>query len=209
MTTEIATVDERPTELGLVIPAGADIMRLSAADLFASAESFEVEGYGLVSDKMTLIGVPFVVVGVRYQKPVEVKNGPARDYVTLESIIGTSAMIAEAEERGLIPGGKCAWKPEERVVINDGSTGIRRQVTKMLQSAGLLNVGEVTDDSSYDRSWIDWESFSQDNGKDGEQMAPYFTRNPNGNQLIIKAFRGLRVSQYTNEYTDEGVTFYL
>jgi hypothetical protein len=207
LTTELATETRRT---GFVLPADTDIMRISQAELDSSEEFYEIPGFGLVTDKKTVIGLPFSILGVTFQKPVKDKANEygERDYVTLRCVVHDAAHIADALRRGLIPSGEAAYDPEERIVINDGSTGIRRQIVKMLHSAKLIDIGAIESEFSYDKPWTQWESFSQSEFQ-GEDEVPGFTKNHNGNQLHIKARRGLRASVYSNEYAEDAVTFYL
>jgi hypothetical protein len=206
MTAELATETRRT---GFVIPADADIMRITQAELDANEEFYEVPGFGLVSDKMTAVGLPFSIIGLTFHVPVKDKANDfgERDYVTCRSIVHDEDRLTEAVQRGWIPSGKPAYDPGERIVINDGSTGIRRQLVQMLHSWGLINVGTIEKTSDWDKPWTQWDSFS-DSIMEGETMVPNFDKNHNGNRFVVKVRRGLRVSEYTNDYGD-GVTFYL
>jgi hypothetical protein len=76
-------------------------------------------------------------------------------------------------------------------VYNDGSTGIRRQVVAYLAHKGLIpEAYKETPDAPI---WVATEDESKD---------PTFI-------VRFLAPRGLRVSDYKNEYTNEGRTFYL
>jgi hypothetical protein len=76
-------------------------------------------------------------------------------------------------------------------VYNDGSTGIRRQVVAYLASKGLIP--EAYKENPDASIWVATEDDTKD---------PTFI-------LRFLAPRGLRVSDYKNDYTDEGRTFYL
>lgn len=208
MSTELATETRRT---GFVLPADADIMRVSQEELDSNEEFYEIPGFSLVSDKMSVVGLPFSILGVTYQQPVADKANDwgQRDYVSLQCVVTNQNGIDDALRRGLIPSGEAAYDAGERILINDGSTGIRRQITKLLHGFGLINVGTVESDHDFDKPWVQWdmdefEQFEQQ----GDVIVPSFTRNHNGNRLHFKVRRGLRVSDYTNDY-GEGVTFYL
>lgn len=201
----IAVVEE--TENALALTPDADLMNVNYADLNAG-ETYKIPGWDLVDNKDHLMGVPFFIVGVTFQMPVADKARPSgeRDYVSCRAIIGDQEALDEATQRGWIPG-KLAFKPEERVLFNDGSTGIRRDIVKILHSAGLINVGHDGDPGRFDLPWTQWESFSQ-SALQGENLVPEFVSNHRGNLFTIKARRGVRRSDYTNEYGDS-TTYYL
>lgn len=205
---EIAKTGE--TENALALSADVDLMNVSFADLNES-DQYRIPGWDLVDNKDLLLGVPFIIVGVTFQMPVadKARFGGFRDYVSCRAVIGDEAALKEADERGWIPG-KLAFKPEERVLFNDGSTGIRRDIVRILDSAGLIKVGnEVLEGGGnrYDLPWTMWDSFSQ-SAQQGENVVPEFTTNHRGNLFALKARRGLRRSDYTNEYGDS-TTYYL
>lgn len=203
---EIAVRDE--SEIAVALSSDTDLMNVSYADIKNAGEFYKIPGWDLVSDKDMLLGVPFIIVGVTFQMPVADKARPAgkRDYVSCRAIIGDKDDLAEAEERGWIPG-KLAFKPEERILFNDGSTGIRRDVVKILDAAGLIKLGHEDDPARYDLPWTEWEECKQ-MAQQGENLVPEFTTNHRGNLFTIQARRGLRRSDYTNEYGD-ATTYYL
>lgn len=200
-------VKNEETENALALPADVDLMNVSFDEL-AQSDQYRIPGWDLVDNKDLLMGVPFCIVGVTFQIPVSDKARPAgeRDYVSCRAVIGSEAMLTEAQDRGWIPG-KLAFKPEERILFNDGSTGIRRDIVKILQSAELINVGHEDDKNRFDLPWTQWESFSQ-SAEQGNNIVPEFTTNHRGNLFTIMARRGVRKSEYSNEYGD-AVTYYL
>lgn len=202
---EIAKVEEQ--ENALAVASDADLMNISYAELDAS-DQYRIPGWDLVDNKDFLMGVPFMIVGVTFQMPVADKARPsgARDYVSCRAVIGNDDALAEAVERGWIPG-KLAFKPEERILFNDGSTGIRRDIVKILHSANLIDVGHEDNPTRFDLPWTEWKSFSQ-SAMQGENVVPEFISNHRGNLFTIKARRGVRKSEYSNEYGD-AVTYYL
>src|SRR5690349_6910943 len=112
--TELAT---RADNGGMIIPADADVMSVGYADLLGSGEFYAVPGFGLVDDKMTLCGVPHIIIGVTYQKCTSARP---RGYVSLRGLIADQARLDEAKRRGWIPNnGEIAFNAEERIVYND------------------------------------------------------------------------------------------
>lgn len=194
-----------------VIPAGADVTQLNYRDLVNSEQVYRIPGFGLVTDKATLIGVPHIIVGVTFQMPLADKSNEfgARDYVTLRAMVGDEEALNEALERGWIPGNKSPFRANELICYNDGSTGIRRDVVKMLDSAKLITVGneDTVAANRYDAPWSLWTEFTQ-SVQQGENVVPEFVNNHNGQQFLIHSNRGLRASSYTNEFGDS-TTYYL
>lgn len=198
---------------GMTIPADADVMAVGYADLIGSGEFYAVPGFGLVDDKDQLCGVPHIIIGVTYQKCTPQRP---RGYVSLRGLIGDQAALDEAKRRHWIPNdGEIAFNPEERIVYNDGSTGIRRQITQLLDKWGLIAVGNENyngEDENYptrfDLPWTEWDSFSQSE-RQGDEDVPSFQTNHMGNLFALKVGRGLRKSEYSNDKATDAVTYYL
>ncbi len=172
-----------------------------------------IQSATLEQDKMSLIGVPMVITRVTY-RPRAAKM--ERGYVSVEAVIGDVPHILQAVTRGWIPGVErivdFPFSPEELIVFNDGSTGIRRQLTFLLHGAGELNIGKYKEtsrvgvDSAFDRDWSQWESFKTatiQKVNDAEIEIPDFQG------LQIFAPHGLRVSEYTADGVGDATTFYL
>lgn len=161
-------------------------------------------------DKFTLIGVPMVITRVTY-RPKEGKT--ERGFVSCEAVIADTAHIQQAIRRGWIPGVETMeefrFLPEELVIFNDGGTGVRRQITMMLQSAGLLDIGDFEDGdwSAFDRDWSEWNSFATSTRQklgDTDQQIDV----PDFQGLKIFAVHGLRASDYTTDGI-KALTWYL
>lgn len=164
----------------------------------------------LEQDKMSLVGVPMVITRVTY-RPKAAKT--ERGFVSVEAVIADVPHITQAIRRGWIPGverfDQFHFTPEELVVFNDGSTGIRRQLTLMLDSAGSLNIGDRVEgmNSEFDRDWSEWDSYtSYSTQKITEDQ---HIEIPDFKDLRIFAPRGLRVSNYTADGIGDATTFYL
>jgi hypothetical protein len=165
--------------------------RLSFDDRLQNATIIESAS---LEDKKPLIGVPMLITRVTYRPKGKMQE---RGYVSVEAMIGDLKRLENAIRRGWIPNvtsiDNFAYDPEETVVFNDGGTGIRRQLTMILHSAGLLDIGQVLDDGSFDQDWTGWDSFSsvgkQKIGDDEIEI-------PDFRGLDIYARRGLRASQY-------------
>lgn len=214
--TDVANMVREETRLA--VHDGA-VHTLSFSELL-DLESFVIDGFTEVG-KDELQGVPHVVTGVTFWTP---KRNPdktlQRGFVSVECTIGDANALDIALRRGWIPNktsqDQLLFSPNERVVYNDGSTGVRRQLVQILHDAKLIDVGtrDVTDASRFDVPWLEWESFTQftTQGKDSDGqdiIVPSIKTKPNGNPLIIVVPRGLVKSEYSNSYTDDGVTYFL
>jgi hypothetical protein len=179
-----------------------------------------VDEAGVEKEKERLIGVPFAITKVTYHSDFKKSD---RGYVTLEGFIAPMHALQEAVSRGWIPDvssvSELLYKPGEKIKINDGSTGIRRDVTQILHNCGSIDVGTVTERADFDRSWTEWNGWdgtqtAEENGakdpktKEVEKIAiPCITRNAKtGKPLLILATHGLRAS-YMEDY--ETTVYYL
>lgn len=172
----------------------------------------------LEKEKLALCGVPHVITKVTYHADEKFPKG----YITCHGVIGPEELLQEAVKRGWVgvstQGGftpyatreQLVWTAGEAIKYNDGSTGIRRQVTGMLHNLGVIDVGTVASPDDFDRHFTDWVSFSQhsfENDKTGEKMPiPEITQDAQGRPLVIVARHGLRAS-WMKEY--ETNVFYL
>lgn len=202
-----------------IVPADSRALNLS--DELSFAELLEVDQHyklkGLTkAAKGELMGVPLIVTGITWW----VSDIPNKDFVALEAVVGNYQILAETVRLGrvsVLRDGKSSVitdveelvvHPEERIVFNDGSTGVRRQVTQLCHAEGLINVGTVASDSDYDKSFMEWDSFNEFREQGSHGNVPTVTKNRNGQPFILRALRGLYLSEYTNEY-GKGMTYYL
>lgn len=159
-----------------------------------------VEGFDLVKGdaKGTLIGVPFIIVGATY-RPGIAQGQRKANYVSLELVTADDKTLSDRLRAGRILNNRgevvreLLVNPNETLVINDGSTGIARQVTEYLHLKGLINVGAIPagtptggemGTSPYDRYFEEWPAGGDAAGK--------------GLSFLLKCPRGLRVSEYQN-----------
>jgi hypothetical protein len=202
------------TTIGRMAPTAANVHTLSFAELI-ELDSHVIDGFTEV-DKSEMLGVPHVITSMTFWYPKKDQRG----FVSVECTAGDANALETALRRGWIPNktmlSELMFSPNERVLYNDGSTGIRRQLVELLESARLLDVGnrDIRDRSRFDKSWLEWESFSQHttqgNNDSGEPViVPSFRENANGQPLLVIVPRGLHVSQYSNDHTDEGETYFL
>lgn len=95
-----------------VEPNAVSLKDYSYEALTQMPEAWETSGFAVV-DKEELIGVPFVVVGVTFRQSDQNNVG----YVSLEAIT----------------------EKNEKVVVNDGGTGIFKQVVHLCVTQGIFN----------------------------------------------------------------------
>jgi hypothetical protein len=219
------------TDLGIT---PKDLNTVSYDVLMADGNlAYELESSGLLG-KQALVGVPFVITGVTYQyvEPLPAatvaklkKAGkPAEDprgFVSIDAVVGNVPALERAIKRGAVPGvddvKALPVDPEERIVFNDGGTGIRRQITMLLDQAGIITVGNGEPaanrrlDRRFDLPWWKWEvkPSAENMVEMGENTIPHITRNHVGTQLLIPARRGLHVSRYSDDVFGDAETYYL
>lgn len=175
----------------------------SFSELARDAE-YVAEGFD-VADQANLEGIPFAIV------EITVRDGKPRDkkptnYASLCVVTADVATLTHRIRSGFL---KADWplSPNTTYVINDGSTGIYRQVIAFLhEKAKLIDIGPVgketgggVGESPYDRYRGEWVR-----GK--EEAEKGFHGRP-----IWLCPRGLRRSEYVNESTgsDGATTWYI
>lgn len=174
-------------------------------------------------NKVELIGVPFIITRAIFYLPKPKQIGMmtchARiaDEQRLTRLIKAGRIFTAPDPEGdlhcVTTLDEMTIDPEEEVVFNDGSTGVRRTVVETLATQfGLLEVKAAEGDmkSAYDYPWTAWKTWDANNaGKQGDYDIPDFTRDKNGRPFILYCPRGMRRSVYDNESADNAVTFYL
>lgn len=154
---------------------------------------YQSRGFRLV-DKEALIGVPFVVVGITYRPGIAKPGTEEGDYVSVECVVADKDTLLTPPVQDMLPADLRVFG-NEPVVFNDGSTGVRRTITELLQTIGLIAVGtgKNKDEYPFDRPFQIW-----DNGQD--RATAGFTKNDDefGGRGMYVALRGLRLSEYPN-----------
>ena len=170
---------------------------------WADPEADEVEGSDLLKDAalFELVGVPFRGTKVIFRDGIQRKGSPYRDdYASLELIVAPASVIARDATRietrrksaGLALVGMA--HSDEQLVINDGSTGIYRQIVQYLAAKGHIVLPDGNEEGEkgetiYDLPRSQWFA--------GAQAAT------DGIEIKLNCSRGLRFSVYSNEYTGE------
>lgn len=170
----------------------------------------------ILETKLRLIGVPFVITNVTYRPGAYKRRGEIMpdDYVSLE--VHTAP---EAEYRNVVRLREKAAEslpqfdandfvmPESFVVVNDSSTGIKRQITGYLAHKGLVGVdADELPELNELMGALGTNVFDQntDEWKFGRERAL------KGINTRLICWRGLRASVYEIENASESsVTFYL
>jgi len=201
------------------------IHELSPAEL-DGLPGLSIDGLAVV-DKGWLLGVPFNVTAVTFWTPAADKtpSGYRMGYVSCEATIGDIRSLERQIARGRVLErvgnetriiknvDELAFYPGERVVFNDESTGIRRTIVGWLVKYDMVKIPESHpqyEGNRLDMPWPLWDSFRESTPQGEGTIVPRFTRMPSGNPFLIHCLRGLRVSEYSNEYTagDTALTYY-
>lgn len=218
----MSEIDVRST--GIVVPA----QRSYFDDLIENAAVRDSGVLVLTGQEAFLIGCPLVVKGVTI-RPSEIKNavtGKHGTYVSLELVIGNERAMTSVR---FTPAPDFPWEPEESIILNDGSTGLKRQVLSYLQANNAIDVRNGSEKavvaggkigiSYFDRLPTEWNGIDVENIPGVEcnitsdtEFSVYIPLDGNGSDgsgiRPIFARRGLRVSEYANEYTQSGETYY-
>jgi hypothetical protein len=160
-----------------------------------------------------LKGVPFVITGVTFRQsdfmnPVT-KTNPY--YVSLELVTGDESAFAKARKRKRIDE-TCTVDPGERLVFNEGGTGVYRQIVGLMEGLGWITLPEGPEGGAYGESRLDTTP-------DQWVFTPAYTGletrfTPDGETVVtapvrVYCERGIRISEYENDYTKDGKTRYL
>jgi hypothetical protein len=205
--------------------SGLDVVEASYDELM-QVPGFMAAGATIVS-KGWLLGVPHIVTSATFWTPKESKQGVRMGMVSLEAVVAGVDILdrqirlgrvlerldsdGKSETRVIKSVDELGFYPGERIVYNDESTGIRRMVVQWLHKTELItlpkNPPKGYDGNPLDMPWTMWDAFAE-NTTQGELVVPRFTKLKSGNPFLIHAPRGLRVSEYANDFTDEGLTYY-
>lgn len=177
-----------------------------------AGESREIFGADLEKGDL-LIGVPFCAIEFTYRPGiVNVRTGDMMFYVSIDIITGPSEDIARAIRRGRIPEANAGMiEPGEHLVFNEGGTGVYRQTVAYLEDTGRIQIkGDLPKEGRYGESRYDIPPSKWNVNEDGTDFRADDAGNPTlGFPVRILCPRGLRVSNYENEYSKSAVTRYL
>jgi len=179
----------------------------------------EILGYDLARDETAndLVGVPFVITRVVFRPGVmrdkvlqayvscEVRIAPQLDLRAINARRESSRLPRLTDLEALVFG------PNAHMVFNDGSTGVYRQMVKYLFGKGFIvlktpvtEVGQYGE-SSFDQPPNQWREIREgESVKDEKGWVDYSA------PILLYCPRGLRLSQYENEYAPTGaITRYI
>lgn len=174
----------------------------------------QVDGHALEKDKDNLIGLPFIITGITFREGIVDRADKSRrmNYVSVEAMLPDTLTLRHAVQRGRItPQQAAMFAPGERIVFNDGSAGICRQLAQYAHTRGYVACpdGPETGDAGatrYDTPHLTWDI------PDGSPAERRFATDDSGITAIavkLACLRGLRVSTYDAGYGEDSATYYL
>jgi hypothetical protein len=206
--TEAESSAELAKKYGEQAVAAFDPNRANAIDDLFSDDSDVIAGHDLLKEELfdELVGVPFAVTRITF-RPGKVHPVTKRlqAYCSMEAVIAPLAIL---EKRKINLAVK-PFRPEDMVVLNDGSTGLYRQCVQYLAGREFIVLPDGPEDGPkgfcrYDMAPHEWEDI-----KVGEYSHDADTGFINYSVNIkLRADRGIRLSTYENEYTSDGKTRY-
>lgn len=189
--------------------------------LFEEADVLETTGTGIdvqifKGEKLdSLVDIPFIVTGGTFREGFQ--DGKKSDFVTLMCILPSEEFLTKRKIRYTETE---LWFPGQKFGINDGSTGIRRQVVSYLHGKGIIQVVEdgtvIVEDGP--RGECTWDMLVSEWEKPGPEELPFKTHKRTGTHLAtwdfslekpLMANRGIRKSTYMGPYRKEITTRYL
>lgn len=186
-----------------------------------------VDGGELVDplDLPALIGCPLAITRLTYRQGDITQKGETEPgpYVSVEMVLGNETWFTrrrvvekwsrDAKRSG---GNPFPFFPEDGLVYNDGSTGIYRQVTEYLDQKGFIVVGGdlpaggPKGESKYDLAPHHWADFNVGEFRlNDDGFGLYEIDLTADGRSPLFCVRGFRVSEYENQFTKEGATYYL
>jgi hypothetical protein len=168
-----------------------------------------------------LTGVPFIITAVTlrpsdYASARDTTYVPAMakpHYASLEVVTGDDAEFARARKRNRITE-ECPVDPGEELIFNESGTGVYRQIVGAFEAFGWIILPDGPQEGPYGESRLDAPPESWEFTADGI-AAGLVQRFDSGGATVVNApvliyvKRGLRRSEYENDFTKEAVTRYL
>jgi hypothetical protein len=203
-----------------------DVEKASSIEVYQPGEDWqsltgradELLGYDLARDETAddLVGVPFVVTRVVF-RPGVLRDKLRSAYVSCE--VRTSPnlnlrLINARRESSKLPRltdlESLAFGPDSHVAFNDGSTGVYRQIVKLLTAKQYITLPTPVveaggyGESSFDQPPSEWTGILSGAEYTDDDNFVHYTAN-----LALYCPRGLRLSLYQNDYTQTGKTRFL
>jgi hypothetical protein len=192
---------------GTHIPATVDESPRAIDAWWATDDADEVEGHDLLRDEALydVVGVPFMALKAIFRDGIQRKGSEWRDdYVSLELRVAPVQTILanltriQARRRSFgvaeLTADQVASLPGEQLVINDGSTGLYRQVVEYLSAKGLIFLPEGAEQGEKGETIFDLPRSKWVNGMEDATA---------GIDIRLRCSRGLRFSDYSNEFTGD------
>lgn len=193
-------MSEAKPDTGEMVPVDATETRaLSSIGLYDPDLDFRklaleathfAKGFRLVK-KEQLLAVPHVILGITYREGFPRAGSPG-DYVSLECVVADKDTLHSGPVMASlpVPPDQLTVYPNETVVYNDSSTGVRRQITELLATMGMINPGKANgDENKFDKPFQRWTA--------GDSIATDgIITDQNGEPFRYVAIRGLRKSDY-------------
>jgi hypothetical protein len=161
-----------------------------------------VAGHDLAKDDLldALVGVPFMITRLTFRKGMKRKDGVQAAYASCETVIGSD----QALRRRRVNMQDLPFEPGGQVIFNDGSTGIYRQVVEYLAAKGMISLPEGATKGAYGESIFDTPPIGWTEVHDGELTFDDDGWADYAVNIRLVCPRGLRVSEYENEYNPNG-----
>lgn len=182
----------------------------------ATRDADQVLGHDLAKEEIldALVGVPFLITRMTFHAG---EAGQRESYVSCEAQLAPRPEM----ERRRVNLAMLPFDPGDLVVFNDGSTGIYRQCVAYLHAKGFIalpepvrpegkgpqwdeKAGEMTYECSYDLPPVKWTDIHAGDLRYTPEGNPQYTVN-----VRCLAKRGIRISEYQNDWTKDGKTRYL
>jgi len=163
----------------------------------------QVAGHDLAKDELfdALVGVPILITRLVFREGIKsARTGLPSSYVSCEAVIAPEAEL----KRRRIDLDTLAFRPEDQIVFNDGSTGIYRQIIAYLAAKDIIALDEsLPEQAEYGKSRYDVHI------PDAQLNAGELRYREDGNwsytvNVRLFAPRGVRVSTYTNDFNPNG-----
>ena len=170
----------------------------------------QVNGHDLAKDELldALVGVPFLITRLTFRPGFPLRGdtavgpkGKVMAYVSCEGVIAPEHVL----KRRRVNMENLPFEPGSQVVFNDGSTGIYRQIVAYLEARGLVELpdglaeGGEYGTCKYDLPPSDWSEVRTGEIRFDETGFAEYEAN-----IRLTCPRGLRVSEYENEYNPAG-----
>jgi hypothetical protein len=163
-------------------------------------EADQVIGAEHITDEALdkLMKVPFVITNVTYRDGTKRMGSDYRDdYVSCKAVVAPETELAKRVRMGRLNLADISVEPGEHIIFNDGSTGIYRQITQYLHVKEYITLPEPLTagnqgkgNSSFDLPRSEWVAGADQAGI--------------GISIRLYCPRGLRYSEYTNDYAPDG-----